>query len=280
MAAVLLALASSVTWGVADFGGGLLTRRLPLAAVTVVSQAAGFVLLVVIVGAAGNLDAHSVAVGAAGGVAGGAGLACFYAALARGTMSIVSPITACSALVPVALSLASGERPSALALGGSAVALAGAVLASFEEREAGDQGRRDAIALAVGAALAIGVFLYFLGKAAHGGSSLSALFGARIGSLGFLIIWALASGARASTFRLGRRAAAAIVLVGVADVAANSLFALASQRGLLAIVSVLGSLFPIVTVVLAHVVLSERITLVQRAGVAVALVGVAVVSAA
>jgi drug/metabolite transporter (DMT)-like permease len=279
VAAVLLALASSVTWGVADFGGGLLTRRLPLAAVTVVSQGAGFVLLLVLVGAAHTLDGHSVAVGAVGGIGGGAGLACFYAALARGTMSIVSPITACSALVPVALSLATGERPSALALGGSAVALSGAVLASVEEREAADRGRRDAIALAVGAAIAIGVFLYFLGKAAHHGSSLSALFGARLGSLGFLIVWALATGDRASTFRLGRRAAAAVVLVGVADVGANTLFALASQRGLLAIVSVLGSLFPIVTVVLAHLVLRERISTVQRAGVAVALVGVAVVSA-
>lgn len=280
MSGILLALASSVTWGVADFGGGLLTRRFPLAAVTVLSQAAGFVLLVVLVAVIGELDASSVAIGAVGGIGGGAGLACFYAALARGTMSIVSPITACSALVPVALSLAAGERPSALALAGSAVALTGAVLASLEERDAGDRGRRDAIALAVGAAVAIGVFLYFLGKAANDGSSLSALFGARIGSLGFLIVWALATGARASTFRIGRRAAAAIVLVGIADVAANSLFALASQRGLLAIVAVLGSLFPIVTVVLAHVVLHERITVVQRAGVAVALIGVAVVSAA
>jgi uncharacterized membrane protein len=280
MAAVLLALASSITWGAADFGGGLLTRRLPLAAVTVVSQAAGFVLLTVLVAAVGEVDIHSLGIGAAGGVAGGAGLACFYAALARGTMSIVSPITACSALVPVALSLATGERPSALALAGSAVALTGAVLASVEEREAGDRGRRDAIVLAVGAALAIGVFLYFLGRAAHDGSSLSALFGARVGSLGLLIVWALATGARAATFRMGRGAAAAIVLVGVADVSANVLVELASQRGLLAIVSVLGALFPIVTVVLAHIVLHERISALQRAGVAVALAGVAVVSAA
>jgi len=280
MAAVLLALASSITWGAADFAGGLLTRRLPLAAVTVLSQAAGMVLLLVVVGAVREVDGRSLVVGAAGGIAGGAGLACFYAALARGTMSIVSPIAACSAIVPVALSLATGERPSALALGGSAVALGGAVLASVEERDAGDRGRRDAIALAVGAAIGIGVFLFFLGKAAHHGSSLSALFGARIGSLGLLLVWALATGARTSTFRIGRRAAVAVVLIGLADVSANALFALASQRGLLAIVSVLGSLFPVVTVLLAHVVLRERISPLQRAGVVVALAGVAVVSAA
>src|SRR5712691_1324989 len=103
MAAVLLALASSVTWGVADFSGGMLARRLPLAAVTVFSQAAGFVLLIVVVAFSRSLDWHSAGLGAVAGLGGGAGLACFYAALARGTMSIVAPITACSAVVPVGL---------------------------------------------------------------------------------------------------------------------------------------------------------------------------------
>jgi drug/metabolite transporter (DMT)-like permease len=277
MAAVALALASSLTWGVADFSGGMLSRRQPLAAVTLLSQASGFVLLVALVAATGRLDVRTAAVGAVGGLGGGVGLACFYAALARGTMSIVSPITACSAVVPVALSLATGERPSALALGGSAVALSGAVLASVEERVSGDRGRRDAIVLAISAALAIGVFVYFLGRAARDGPALSALTGARVGSLGVLLGWALAS--RAS-LRASAAALPAIAVVGLADVSANTLFALASQRGLLAVVAVLGSLFPVVTVVLAHLLLRERISGVQRLGVAVALVGVAVVSAA
>ena len=134
-----------------------------------------------------------------------------------------------------------------------------------------------ATALTVGAALAIGCFLFFFGKAASHGSALSALVGARIGSLAFLVGWAIATSA---TVRVGPRASLAIGLVGLADVIANTLFALASQRGLLAVVSVLGSLFPMVTVLLAHVVLHERITGVQRLGVAVALAGVAVVSAA
>jgi len=280
MGAVLLALASSVGWGAADFGGGLLTRRLSLAAVTVTSQAAGLAALIVVVAAVGSLDSRSLWIGAAGGLSGGAGLACFYAALARGTMSIVAPITACSAVVPVALSIGTGERPSALALAGSGVALSGAVLASVEERSAGESGRRDALALAVGAAVAIGIFLFVLGKAAHAGSVVSALFGARLGSLGFLVAWAAVTGATVATFRIGRRAAALVVLVGLADVGANTLFALASQRGLLSVVSVLGSLFPVVTVVLAHAFLHERISRVQRVGVAVALVGVAVVGAA
>jgi drug/metabolite transporter (DMT)-like permease len=272
---VLLALASSVTWGVADFSGGLLSRRNPLAAVTVVSQAVGFALIVVLVAARGRLDYDSLWIGAIGGAGGGAGLACFYGALARGTMSIVSPITACSAIVPVALSLAAGERPSALALTGVGIAFAGALLASFEERTAGDTARRDAVALAVGAALAIGLFVYFLGKAAKHGSILSALLGARLGSLGLLVVWALLTGA---TVRLNARTACLVALVGVADMTANTLFSLASRHGLLAVVSVLGSLFPVVTVVLAHLLLRERISAAQRVGVLLTLAGVCVVS--
>ena len=277
MAAIALALASSLTWGVADFSGGILTRRLSLAAVTVLSQAAGFAALIAVVAVRGHVDGRSLWIGAIAGLGGGAGLACFYAALARGTMSIVSPIAACGAIVPVALSLGTGERPSALALGGAAVALAGAVLASVEERAAGSSGRRDAVVLAVGAALALGCFVFFLGKAAGDGSVLSALVGARIGSLTLLVAWAVVT--RAS-LRVERRAGLAVGLVGLADLGANALFALASQRGLLAIVSVLGSLYPVATVLLAHLLLHERISRVQRAGVAVALVGVAVVSAA
>lgn len=276
VAAVLLALASSLTWGVADFSGGLLTRRLPLAGVTVASQSAGFALLLVLVAVTGDVSGRSVWLGAIGGVGGGAGLACFYAALARGTMSIVSPIVACSAVVPVALSLATGERPSTLALAGSGVAFGGAVLASAEERGAGERGRGDAVVLAAGAALAIGVFVFFLGKAASDGPALSALVGARVGSLALLVGWAASTRAPLA-MRPG--ALPAVALLGLADVSANALFALASQRGLLAVVSVLGSLYPVVTVLLAHALLHERISRVQRAGVVVALLGVAVVSA-
>ncbi len=277
MVAVLLALASSVTWGVADFAGGMLTRRMPLAAVTLLSQAAGFVLLITIVAFTRSLDWHSAWIGAIGGLGGGAGLAFFYAALARGTISIVSPITACSAIVPVGLAIGAGERPAALALAGSGIALGGAILASVDERSSSERGRSDAVILAVAAALAIGVFIYFLGRGSHGGSALSTLVGARVGSLALLLTWVLVS---RPSLRASRRLAALVVLVGLADVSANALFAIASQHGLIAVVSVLGSLFAVVTVVLAHPVLHERISRVQMIGVAVALVGVAVVAAA
>ena len=275
--AVLLALASSVTWGIADFGGGLVSRRVASSvAVTVVSQTAGFAALLVVFGARGaHLDARSFAIGLAAGAGGGAGLAAFYRALAVGTMSVVSPIVACGAVVPFAISIATGERPSALALTGAGVALAGAVLASAEERRADARERKQAVMLAAVAAGALGLFTYFLGLGSREGTALSTLVGARVGSLTLLLVLALVLRA---PVRLGRSALLPVAAVGLCDVAANALFALASGRGLLALVSVLGSLYPVMTVVLAYVFLRERLTPLQLAGVGVALAGVAALS--
>jgi drug/metabolite transporter (DMT)-like permease len=274
--AVLLALASSVAWGTADFAGGLISRRLPTLAVTVVSQSAGFVALLVAVAVADfRFDGRSFALGVAAGVGGGAGLAAFYRALALGTMSIVSPVVACGAVVPFAISLATGERPSGIALAGAAVALGGAVLASVEESRAPARERGRAIALAVVAAGALGLFTYFLGLGSREGSALSTLVGARVGSLTLLLTLTAAVGA---TLRVGRRGLLPVAAVGLTDVSANALFALASTQGLLSLVAVLGSLYPVTTVLLAHVVLGERLTGVQLAGVAVALAGVAALS--
>lgn len=161
-AAVLLALASATTWGIADFSGGLAARRLPTLPVTVLSQAAGFLVLVVALAiAGGHLKGRSFALGLLAGIGGGSGLAAFYKALSLGTMSIVSPIVACGAVVPFAISIATGERPDAIALVGAVIALAGAVLASAEERRAQVPDRARAVALAALAALALGLFTYF-----------------------------------------------------------------------------------------------------------------------
>jgi drug/metabolite transporter (DMT)-like permease len=272
--AVPLALASSVAWGAADFGGGLASRRLPTLAVTVVSQAAGFAALLVAIAGA-DVNGRSLALGLAAGVGGGAGLAAFYKALAVGTMSIVSPVVACGAVVPFTISLATGERPSSLALAGAAVALVGAVLASVEESRAPARERAQAVVLAVVAAACLGVFTYFLGLGSREGSALSTLLGARLGSLSCLLLLVVALGA---TVRVGRSGLLPVAAIGLADVGANALFALASGRGLLALVSVLGSLYPVTTVLLAHLVLGERLTPVQLAGVGVALAGVAALS--
>ena len=274
--AVLLALASSVVWGSADFGGGLVSRRLPTLAVTVVSQSAGFVaLLVALAVAGGSVNGRSFALGLAAGVGGGAGLAAFYRALAVGTMSIVSPVVACGAVVPFTISLATGERPSNIALGGAVVALVGAVLASAEESRAPVRGRAQAILLAVVAAGCLGVFTYFLGLGSREGSALPTLLGARVGSLSCLLLLAAS---RRSPVRLRAGQIPVVAAVGLADVSANALFALASGHGLLALVSVLGSLYPVTTVLLAHVVLGERLTPLQIVGVGVALAGVAALS--
>jgi drug/metabolite transporter (DMT)-like permease len=273
--ALFLALGSSIVWGAADFSGGSLTKRLPAFAVTVVSQAAGFVALVVVVAIRGDVGGRSFALGLLAGIGGGAGLAAFYRALSLGTMSVVSPVVACGAVVPFAVSIATGERPSGLALAGAGAALGGAVLASVEERRASSPGRARAIALAVVAAIALGLFVYFLGLGSRQGDALSTLLGARVGSLTLLIV--LAS-ARRAPLRVPRAALAAIVAVGLADVTANALFAFASSHALLALVSVLGSLYPVVTVLLAHVLLGERLTRTQQAGVAIALAGVAAIA--
>jgi drug/metabolite transporter (DMT)-like permease len=245
--------------------------------VTLVSQAAGFVALVVAVAVRGDVGVRSFLIGLLSGVGGGVGLAAFYRALSLGTMSVVSPIAACGALVPFVVSLATGERPGRLALVGAVAALAGAVMASLEERRAEAPERGRAVALAVVAAVALGLFVYFLGLGSKDGDALSTLFGARVGSLSVLVLVAVALRA---PVRVPRSSIAAVAAVGIADVTANALFALASRSGLLALVSVLGSLYPVVTVLLAHVLLGERLTRAQRFGVALALGGVAVIAGA
>lgn len=274
---IALALASSLVWGVSDFLGGVFTRRAPLTAVTVVSQAAGLLALLVWLAARGfHAGASSFGLGLLAGVGGAIGLSAFYKALAVGTMSIVSPVAACGAVVPFSLALARGERPSAWAVGGAVVALAGAVLASAAEgRASGD--RRLGALLAVVAAIAIGLFAYFLGLGGKHGDPFGALLGARVGSLSLLVVGALALRAPLAP---RRDLLPAVALVGLLDSSANALFVFAGRDGYLSVVSVLGSLYPVVTLLAAHVVLSERITRVQRGGVVLALVGVCVVAGA
>jgi drug/metabolite transporter (DMT)-like permease len=276
-AAVFLALASAAVWGTADFSGGLVSRRVATVPVTVISQAAGFAaILIALAIAGGGIDHRSFGIGILAGIGGGTGLAAFYKALSLGTMSIVSPVVACGAVVPFVVSVATGERPSGLSVAGAGLAIGGAVLASVEERRAVEAHRARAVVLAVAAAVALGLFTYFLGLGSREGSALSTLTGARVGSLGFLLL--LAAGRRES-LRVGRRWILPIVAIGLLDTSANALFALASRHGLLSLVSVLGSLYPVMTIVLAYVFLHERLTRVQLAGVATALVGVAALSA-
>jgi drug/metabolite transporter (DMT)-like permease len=274
---LVLGLASSVVWGTADFLGGVYTRRLTLASVTVGSQIAGLAALLVAVALIGGLEERAIGIGLAAGACGAIGLSAFYRALATGTISIVSPVSACGALVPVGLALATGERPGALALAGSVVGLAGAVLASVHEIRGDHPAARSSIALALVAALGIGGFLWFLGRAADGGHTLSALLGARVGSLTLLGIGVAVT---RSSIAAPWSEVPAIALIGLLDTSANGLFAVAIQHGYITVVSVLGSEYPVATVILAHVFLGERITRPQIVGIALALAGVGMVSAA
>ncbi len=278
MLAIALGLGSSVVWGLADFLGGIATRKLSLASVVVVSQAAGFAALLAVLAAGGGaISGHAFALGAAGGLCGAIGLTAFYAALAAGKMSIVSSVAACGALVPVALALAGGERPGTLALGGAGLALTGAVAASIHEYAGDHPGSRSSLLMAIVAAAGIGGFLFLIGRGAHGGHTLAALVGARVGSLGLLLAGSLATG---RSLRMDRSSLPAVALVGLLDTGANGLFALATTHGYLSIVAVLGSVYPIVTVLLAQTLLRERITPLQALGVGAAITGVALVGAA
>ncbi len=161
---------------------------------------------------------RSFCLGLAAGIGGGVGLAAFYRALSLGTMSVVSPVAACGAVVPFAIAIATGERPSRLAVVGAIAALGGAVLASLDERRSESADRARAVALAAVAAVALGLFVYFLGLGSREGDVLSTLVGARVGSLSFLVA---ACVVRRSSLRLPRASLAAVAAVGLADVSAE-----------------------------------------------------------
>ena len=275
---VVLALAASLAWGFADFGAGVGARRLPALVVAGAAQSAGLVLAAAVVLAAAKEmpSGRDLAWAATAGVAGVAGLAAFYRALAVGAMGIVGPISSTAALVPLAYGLARGERPSTLQLAGVALAVCGVVAASLERVPDGG-GRRFGlgVGLALVAAVAFGWSLVGLGRAASGGAAWGVLT-MRMTAVPLVVCAALVVRPR---LRTTRRISLLLVGVGIGDTGATLLYAAASTRGLLSVVAVLASLYPIVIVVLARMLLAERIARAQLAGVAIALAGVALVSA-
>lgn len=273
MAAVTLALASSLTWGLADFLGGLQTRRRPLLTVLVFTQGAGLVALLVALVARGEGPPGGsgwIAWAALASASGVCGLAAFYRGLATGAMGVVAPISSAAAVVPVIVGLALGERPHPVQAAGIALAIVGVVMASREESGGGAAGA----GLAVGAALGFGGFFVAIDRASEA-DVLWALTVSRAFSFGFL-----ACAVVAVRPQLPRRAREArdLAIVGVLDTSANLLFALGTTQGLLSVVAVLGSLYPIVTVLLARFVLDERLRAVQRVGAIGAVAGAALIS--
>jgi drug/metabolite transporter (DMT)-like permease len=278
--AVVLSLVAALSWGTADFLGGLATRGRALRTVMLVSQGAGLAVLVVVaLPLAGDRPPiGDVAVAAAGGVAGVVALSLLYLGLAIGTMSVVAPIVALSAVVPVLFSIITGDHLGAVVALGIVLALGGAALsaaAAPEDRPERSAHRVRSLWLAVGAAAGFGVALICLDAAAGSGPLWTVLVARTAAVCAVLVTVAADPGG----FELGDRSGLPqIVVVGILDAASLTLFTLASNEGLLAVVSVLASLYPVVTVLLARMVLHERMRGVQVAGVAVAFAGIALIA--
>ncbi|MDA2989099.1 MAG: DMT family transporter [Actinomycetota bacterium] len=282
--AAVLALLSSLAWGTSDFLGGLAARRVGSIRVLAVSYPAGAVLItfLALVIIPGQWSWSTVTIGIVAGVVGALAIGLLYAALSRGQMGIVSPITAVlSGAVPVGVGVVLGESLPILALVGVAVAGVAVVLVS---RESGPHRRTPirAVVLAAASGLAIGVYLSVIGTAPDDSGIWVATMGRWFSTIVVVAILAIliyrsrsAPPANRPSFPWNLAIAA-----GVLDALANAVFQLAAQRGLLAIVAVIGSLYPAATVILARVFLKETLSRTQVLGVTLALLAAATLTLA
>jgi len=277
MLGIVLALGSSVAWGTSDFLGGLRSRRISALTVLLVSQPVGLVLaLAVALGAGGDsLSVRDAAIAAAAGATVVMALGAFYRAMALGSVTVVATIGALGVLVPVAAGLLQGDRPGALQAIGALAGIAGVVLVARKPDPEWRAASKVATGLAALAALGFGTF--FLGLDLSSGPRPAwTIVAARTGGVATLLV--AAAYARPS-MRVERALLPSLLAIGFFDVLANSLFAVATNHGLLSLVAVAGSLYSAVTVLLARFVLGERLAPQQSAGVVVALAGVALIAA-
>ncbi|MEU3353893.1 EamA family transporter [Streptomyces sp. NPDC037389] len=278
----VFALATSLMWGLADFGGGLLTRRMPALTVVLVSQLLAVAALGSIVVATGGWSETGPQLwyAVAAGVVGPAAMLAFYRALALGPMGVVSPLGALGGVaVPIGVGLVLGERPGLLQLAGIAVAVAGVVLASGPGL-GGAPVQRQTLVLTLVAAFGFGSVMALIAEASHNLTGLFlALFVQRLCNV------VVGAGALYASVRRGapalpdngwqgiRAALPALAFVGLADVAANGTYSIAANNGPVTVAAVLASLYPVVTALAARGFLSERLRAVQAAGAGLALVG-------
>lgn len=274
----LLALASAVTFGAADFVGGLTARRAPALTATALSQAAG--LLIVVPGVLllpGVPSRGAFVAGALAGVAGAAGLALYLRGLAVGPMGVVAPLAGLTgAALPVAVGLAAGDRPSGTAMGGIALGLVAVVLATGTDLRTALRQGVDAAAplLALLAGVGFGVFFVAL-DASPAGSGWWPLLGARVVAISLL---AVALWQRGAGLPRDRRVLAMGFTTGLLDMTANALFLAATRSGLLSLAALLTSLYPVVVAGLAAGLLRERLDRLQLAGVIACVGAVALIS--
>jgi len=278
MEAAVLALLGALSWGTGDFFGGLASRRAHVLTVLVLSQAVGLAGVAAWAVASGDsppgLADIVPAVGA--GAAGAAGLAALYRGMAIGAMGIVAPISALSPAVPLAVDLVRGDAPAAVQWAGIATALTGVVLLAREPGGTTTRGTGLAagVSLALVAALGFGLFVVGLDAASDGGATWAVVVARTSSTLVALCAMLLVS----VPLRPPGGLLPAIAAVGVFDTTANALVAVATTYGSAGIVAVLSALYPLTTILLARVFLSERLDRPRRVGGALALAGAALVA--
>ena len=276
MQAILLALGASLSWGFADFFGPLQGRVLGALRTLVYVQLGGLVGIALIVAVRWTGPHDPVALLAIpAALSGTLGLFAYYRGIAVGAISIVAPIAGVSALIPVIAGIASGESPSAWQLAGIACALLGVFLAAHEPGAGGERRVAAGVGLAVLAAIGFGGYIPFMQAAGNADFWWASLI-FRMASTSVILV---AVALQQPDVRVPVRLLPLLGVIGFGDMFGNLLFAAASSSGLVSVTSVLASLYPIVTVVLARVLLSEQVARTQEAGVGLTLAGVVLISA-
>jgi drug/metabolite transporter (DMT)-like permease len=276
--ASLLAILSSILWGGADFFGGKLSKRYQAIAVTAVSQAFGLLIGITIILVSSswikpNLswDGYFLS-GVCAGLLGFLALVAFYSGLATGRMGVVAPISALSVLIPLTIAFINGEKPSSTQLLGMGIALTGAVFASGPELKGGLAVKP--IVLAVIAAFGFGTAIAFIAR----GSASSAIMTMTTMRFSTFIVALFLFARFRTTGGFKKKDMPLLVGIGAADFIANLLLGVATTKGLVSLAVVLGSLYPIVTALLAFKILHERLHKIQYVGIGFAIAGVAVIS--
>ena len=279
MTALALALTSSLCWGVSDFVGGVQSRRMPLLVVMLITQWVGLIGLLVLLALRGTgpPEIAKLVPAALAGTAGLAALAAFYRGLAIGTMSIVAPIAATGVAVPVIVGVAGGDRPGGLQVAGLVAATIGVVLASREGDASGASAARKRLSIGLALIAALGFGSFFVGLRISARTDvLWALLAARATGCACLLLLAARSRVRVTGLGVSLPL---LMLAGLLDLSANATYALATRHGLLSVVAVASSLYPLATVALARLVLKERVRRVQELGIVMAVLGVILLAA-
>ena len=276
MNGLLLALGASLAWGVADFVGPWQGRALGALRVLLWSELAGMVAVAVVIAARHTgPESGAVLLAIPAAISGTLGIFAYYRGMAIGAMAVVAPIAGASAIVPVIFGIVSGDRPTAWQYAGIASAIAGVALASQEHQ----RGEKRQLAAGVGLALLAAVGFGFYFPAMHAASKVDPYWSTLVFRVCSAAVVAGAVALRRPALQLSGWKLAVVAGVGLGDAAGNAMFAgSASAGGLVSLTSVLASLYPIVTVLLAAIVLKERVSVPQRFGVVLTLTGVALIS--